>query len=168
LRESKAEMVVVVLLVLALIVITLVLQFRSVVKAAVVMLTVPLVLIASVIGLFVTVLSLRVHGHAGGDQPDWRARVQHDRAQRTNRAHARVGSAVGEALVKAGLSRLRPVLMTVLAVSGGLTPLFFGGGALWHPLTAVHIFGLLFAPVLTLVMLPTMYYVFCAKLKLIK
>lgn len=53
-------------------------------------------------------------------------------------------------------SRLRPVLMTVLAVFGGLVPLFFAGGALWHPLTAVHIFGLLFAPVLTLGMLPTM------------
>jgi multidrug efflux pump subunit AcrB len=56
----------------------------------------------------------------------------------------------------------------VLAVSGGLVPLFFAGGALWHPLTAVHIFGLLFAPCLTLGMLPTLYYVFCAKLKLIK
>ena len=46
--------------------------------------------------------------------------------------------------------------------------LFFAGGALWHPLTAVHIFGLLFAPCLTLGMLPTLYYVFCAKLKIIK
>ncbi len=72
-----------------------------------------------------------------------------------------------EALVKAGLSRLRPVLMTVLATSGGLFPLFLSGGALWHPLTAVHIFGLIFAPSLTLVMLPTLYYVFCAKLKII-
>jgi len=52
--------------------------------------------------------------------------------------------------------------------AGGLLPLFYAGGALWHPLTAVHIFGLLFAPVLTLGMLPTLYYVFCAKLKLIK
>jgi multidrug efflux pump subunit AcrB len=39
---------------------------------------------------------------------------------------------------------------------------------LWKPLTAVHIFGLLFATVLTLVVLPVLYYVFCAKLKLIK
>jgi multidrug efflux pump subunit AcrB len=42
------------------------------------------------------------------------------------------------------------------------------GGALWHPLTAVHIFGLLLATVMTLLMLPTLYYVFCAKLKFIK
>jgi multidrug efflux pump subunit AcrB len=168
LRESKAEMVTVVLLVLALIVITLVLQFRSVVKAAVVMLTAPLVLIASVIGLFVTsspfgfmamLAVISLIGVLVCNMIVLSEQIEHTRAQ---------GLPLEEALVKAGLSRLRPVLMTVLAVSGGLLPLFFGGGALWHPLTAVHIFGLLFAPVLTLVMLPTMYYVFCAKLKLIK
>ena len=65
-------------------------------------------------------------------------------------------------------ARLRPVLVTVLATVGGLIPLFLTGGALWHPLTAVHIVGLLLATVLTLVMLPTLYYVFCAKLKFIK
>jgi multidrug efflux pump subunit AcrB len=168
LRESKAEMVVVVLLVLALIVITLVLQFRSVVKAAVVMLTAPLVLIASVIGLFVTdspfgfmamLAVISLIGVLVCNMIVLSEQIEHTRAQ---------GLPLEEALVKAGLSRLRPVLMTVLAVSGGLLPLFYGGGALWHPLTAVHIFGLLFAPVLTLVMLPTLYYVFCAKLKLIK
>jgi multidrug efflux pump subunit AcrB len=83
--------------------------------------------------------------------------------------HARArGLPLEEALVQAGLARLRPVLVTVLATVGGLVPLFLTGGALWHPLTAVHIFGLLLATVLTLVMLPTLYYVFCAKLKFIK
>jgi multidrug efflux pump subunit AcrB len=168
LRNSKAEMVVVVLLVLALIIITLVLQFRSVVKAAVVMLTAPLVLIASVIGLFVTdspfgfmamLAVISLIGVLVCNMIVLSEQIEHTRAQ---------GLPLEEALMKAGLSRLRPVLMTVLAVSGGLLPLFYGGGALWHPLTAVHIFGLLFAPVLTLVMLPTLYYVFCAKLKLIK
>jgi len=78
------------------------------------------------------------------------------------------GLRLEEALVQAGLARLRPVLVTVFATVGGLIPLFLTGGALWHPLTAVHIFGLLLATVLTLVMLPTLYYVFCAKLKFIK
>jgi len=168
LRESKAEMVVVLLVSLALIIITLVLQFRSVIKAAVVMLTVPLVLIASVIGLFVTsspfgfmamLAVISLIGVLVCNMIVLSEQIEHTRA---------LGLPLEEALVKAGLSRLRPVLMTVLAVSGGLLPLFYGGGALWHPLTAVHIFGLLFAPVLTLVMLPTLYYVFCAKLKLIK
>jgi multidrug efflux pump subunit AcrB len=46
------------------------------------------------------------------------------------------GMPLEQALVQAGLTRLRAVLATV----GGLLPLFFTGGALWHSLTAVHIF----------------------------
>jgi multidrug efflux pump subunit AcrB len=168
LRKSKAEMVVILLVCLALIIGTLVLQFRSVVKAATVMLTAPLVLIASIIGLFVTnspfgfmamLAVISLIGVLVCNMIVLSEQIEHSREQ---------GLPLEEALVKSGLSRLRPVLMTVLAVSGGLVPLFFAGGALWHPLTAVHIFGLLFAPVLTLGMLPTLYYVFCAKLKLIK
>jgi multidrug efflux pump subunit AcrB len=168
LSKSKAEMVVILLVCLALIIGTLVLQFRSVVKAATVMLTAPLVLIASIIGLFVTsspfgfmamLAVISLIGVLVCNMIVLSEQIEHSREQ---------GLPLEEALVKAGLSRLRPVLMTVLAVSGGLVPLFFAGGALWHPLTAVHIFGLLFAPVLTLGMLPTLYYVFCAKLKVIK
>jgi multidrug efflux pump subunit AcrB len=168
LRKSKAEMVVILLVCLALIIGTLVLQFRSVVKAATVMLTAPLVLIASIIGLYVTdspfgfmamLAVISLIGVLVCNMIVLSEQIEHSREQ---------GLPLEEALVKSGLSRLRPVLMTVLAVSGGLVPLFFAGGALWHPLTAVHIFGLLFAPVLTLGMLPTLYHVFCAKLKLIK
>jgi multidrug efflux pump subunit AcrB len=168
LSKSKAEMRVVLLVSLALIVITLVLQFRSVIKAAVVMLTVPLVLIASVIGLFVTsspfgfMAMLAVISLIGVIVCNMIVLSEHIEHTRS------LGLPLEEALVKAGLARLRPVLMTVLATSGGLFPLFLSGGALWHPLTAVHIFGLIFAPVLTLGMLPTLYYVFCAKFKLIK
>ena len=78
------------------------------------------------------------------------------------------GVALKEALVQAGLVRLRAVLVTVLATVGGLLPLFYTGGALWHSLTAVHIFGLLLATALTLILLPVLYYVFCARLKWIK
>ena len=168
LRKSRAEMQTVLMVSLALIVITLVLQFRSVIKASVVMLTVPLVLIASVVGLFVTsspfgfmamLAVISLIGVLVCNMIVLSEQIEHTRSQ---------GLSLEEALVKAGLSRLRPVLMTVLATSGGLFPLFLSGGALWHPLTAVHIFGLVFAPSLTLVMLPTLYYVFCAKLKIIK
>jgi multidrug efflux pump subunit AcrB len=63
---------------------------------------------------------------------------------------------------------LRAVLATVLATVGGLVPLAVTGGALWKPLTAVHIFGLLGATVLTLVLLPVLYFLFCARFKLIR
>jgi multidrug efflux pump subunit AcrB len=40
------------------------------------------------------------------------------------------GMPLEQAHVKAGLARLRPVLVTVLATVGGLIPLFVSGGAL--------------------------------------
>jgi len=168
LRKNKAEMGLVMQISLVLIALTMVLQFSSVIKSVVVMLTVPLGLIGALLGLWVTgsplgfMALLAMVSLAG-------IMVSHIIVLSDFIEHARArGLPLEEALVQAGLARLRPVLVTVLATVGGLIPLFLTGGALWHPLTAVHIFGLLLATVLTLVMLPTLYYVFCAKLKFIK
>jgi multidrug efflux pump len=168
LRKSRAEMGLVMEISLVLIALTMVLQFKSVIKSVVVMLTVPLGLIGALLGLWIThsplgfMALLAMVSLAG-------VMVSHIIVLSDYIEHARArGLPLEEALVQAGLARLRPVLVTVLATVGGLIPLFLTGGALWHPLTAVHIFGLLFATVLTLVMLPTLYYVFCAKLKFIK
>ena len=168
LRKVQVEMGLVMQISLALIALTMVLQFSSVIKSVVVMLTVPLGLIGALLGLWVTgsalgfMALLAMVSLAG-------VMVSHIIVLSDFIEDARArGLPLEEALVQAGLARLRPVLVTVFATVGGLIPLFLTGGALWHPLTAVHIFGLLLATVLTLVMLPTLYYVFCAKLKFIK
>ena len=168
LRKNRSEMGLVMQVSLALIAMTMVLQFRSVIKSIVVMLTVPLGLIGALLGLAITgsplgfMALLAIVSLAG-------VMVSHIIVLSDFIEHARAqGLPLEQALVQAGLARLRPVLVTVLATVGGLIPLFLTGGALWHPLTAVHIVGLLLATVLTLLMLPTLYYVFCAKLKLIK
>ena len=75
------------------------------------------------------------------------------------------GMELQAALIQAGLVRMRPVLVTVLATAGGLVPLALTGGELWRPLTAVHICGLLVATVLTLFILPVLYYLFAARLR---
>ena len=77
----------------------------------------------------------------------------------TNQARRR-GMGVKEALMEAGVNRLRPVLLTTVTTIGGLFPLFmnFSGGAeFWQPLTGAVIFGLAFATLLTLVMIPVCY-----------
>jgi len=145
-----------------------VLQFRSVMKSLVVMLTVPLGIIGALLGLAISgsplgfTALLGIVSLAG-------VIVSHIivLSDFIEQARSR-GLPLEQALVQAGLARLRPVLVTVFATVGGLIPLFLTGGALWHPLTAVHIFGLLLATVLTLVLLPVLYYVFCAKLRFIK
>ena len=168
LRKNKAEMSLILQVCLALICFTMVLQFRSVIKSVVVMLTVPLALIGALLGLWITgsplgfMAMLAMVSLVG-------VMVSHIIVLSDYIEEARAqGLPLEQALVKAGLARLRPVLVTVFATVGGLIPLFISGGALWHPLTAVHIVGLLLATVMTLLMLPTLYYVFCAKLKVIK
>jgi len=86
---------------------------------------------------------------------------------------------VKEAIIKAGATRLRPVLLTAITTILGLYPLaigfnfnfftflsdldpqFFVGGdnaALWGPMAWTIIYGLTFATFLTLVVVPVMYW----------
>jgi len=67
------------------------------------------------------------------------------------------GIPIRGALVEAGLMRLRPVLVTVVATVLGLVPLALHGGPLWEPLCYVQIGGLTFATVITLVIVPCLY-----------
>lgn len=153
---------------LALITLAMVIQFNSVTKSMVVMLTVPLGLIGAFTGLAVTHTSLGFMAFIGIMSLSGVV-VSHIIVLSDFIEEARAeGMDLKEALVQAGLVRLRAVLVTVLATVGGLIPLNLTGGELWRPLTAVHIFGLLFATSLTLVALPVLYYIFCAKLRWIK
>jgi multidrug efflux pump subunit AcrB len=82
------------------------------------------------------------------------------------------GLEMTEALVRAGLVRFRPVMLTALTTMLGLLPMALGisvdfsemrlliGGssaAWWGPMAVAVIFGLAFATILTLVMVPTLY-----------
>jgi multidrug efflux pump subunit AcrB len=168
LKKGQADMGGVMLMSIILIALAMVLQFNSVPKAVVVLLTVPLGLIGAFVGLALThsplgfMALLGIVSLAG-------VIVSHIIVLSDFIEEARAeGIPLEQALVQAGLVRLRAVLVTVLATVGGLFPLFLSGGALWHPLTAVHICGLLLATILTLVLLPVLYFVFCARLKWIK
>ncbi|MBC7834282.1 MAG: efflux RND transporter permease subunit [Phycisphaerales bacterium] len=78
------------------------------------------------------------------------------------------GEPLRKAVVDAGLARLRPVLVTVLATVGGLIPLAMEGGPLWEPMCYVQIVGMLVATVVTLVLVPVLYVVFVEDLHLVR
>ena len=58
---------------------------------------------------------------------------------------------------KAGQVRFLPVLLTSITAIGGLTPLAFWGGALYAPLAAIIIGGLISSTLLSRVVTPAMY-----------
>lgn len=82
-------------------------------------------------------------------------------------AHER-GESLREALLDAGIVRLRPVMITVGATVLGLVPLAMHGGPLWEPLCYAQIGGLSIATFVTLILVPVLYSIFVLDLKLIR
>jgi len=167
LNKSQKEMQRVMSISLALIALAMVLQFRSLMKSVIVMLTVPLGLIGAFVGLATThaafgfMALIGIVSLAGVIVSHIIVLSDYIEEERA------AGVALEAALMHAALVRLRAVLATVFATVCGLFPLAFTGGELWQPLTAVHIFGLLFGTVLTLLLLPVLYFLF-ARWKWIK
>ncbi|HWQ36326.1 MAG TPA: efflux RND transporter permease subunit [Blastocatellia bacterium] len=78
------------------------------------------------------------------------------------------GEPLREALLDAGIARLRPVMITVGATIFGLIPLARNGGPLWEALCYAQIGGLLLANYVTKLLVPALYAIFVLDLKLIK
>ncbi len=138
----------------------LVFQFNSFRQAFVILATVPLAMLGVVFGLLIT-------GYKVGFLPfigvvSLTGIVVNDAIVLVDFANQARGRGLGvvEALLAAGKTRLRPVILTTLTTIGGLLPLAFnisGGGGFWAPLCWSIISGLAMALLLTLVVVPVLY-----------
>ena len=73
------------------------------------------------------------------------------------------GLPLRDALVRAGNTKMRPVLITTFTTILGIMPLIISSGTgseIQRPLGLVLVAGILFSTFLTLVVLPTIYSVF--------
>lgn len=75
------------------------------------------------------------------------------------------GEPFEQAVIDAGIIRLRPVLITVGATVLALFPLAMHGGPLWQPLCYAQIGGLTVATFITLLMVPVLYSITVLDLK---
>lgn len=76
------------------------------------------------------------------------------------------GMEMDEAIINAGAVRMRPVLMTAITTILGLLPLAIGfgtGAEMIRPVAIVCIGGLIYATLMTLVIIPVMYKIFARK-----
>jgi multidrug efflux pump subunit AcrB len=78
------------------------------------------------------------------------------------------GEPFEEAVIDAGIVRLRPVMITVGATVLALFPLALHGGPLWQPLCYTQIGGLCVATFITLLLVPVLYAIFVLDLKILK
>jgi len=68
------------------------------------------------------------------------------------------GHSVEEAAIAAAKRRMRPIFLTASAAAVGVVPMVASGSSLWGPMGSVICFGLMFALMLTLLVLPVLYY----------
>ena len=76
------------------------------------------------------------------------------------RTKEREGMSREDALMDAGRTRLRPILMTTFALIAGMIPVAIGmgeGGEFYQPLAVAIIGGTITSTLLTLLMIPTFY-----------
>jgi multidrug efflux pump len=78
------------------------------------------------------------------------------------------GAPLHEALLDAGILRLRPVLITVGATVIALFPLALHGGPLWEQMCYAQIGGLSVATFVTLLLVPVIYAIFVLDLKIVR
>ena len=76
------------------------------------------------------------------------------------------GMSIRLAVIDAGRSRLRPVVMTTLTTILGMVPMAVGSGQgseMWRPMGTAVIGGLTFSTILTLLFVPVLYCVFAGR-----
>ncbi len=141
----------------------LVLQFGTFRQALVILGSVPLALVGGTLGLFITgntfgftafIGMIALAGIVIKNAVVWVEFVETAVEQ---------GTPYVEAVISAGIARLRPILLTAGTTIGGLVPLALDGGVMWSPLAWTLIFGLAVSTLLTLVVIPVFYYLFIRK-----
>ncbi|MDW7550401.1 efflux RND transporter permease subunit [Pseudoalteromonas peptidolytica] len=142
------------------IIVLLVLQFNSFRRPAIIMLTIPLVVIGAVLGLTISGAFFSFTGLLGiyslvgiivNNGIVLIDRIDIERAQ---------GKDIDSALIDACMARARPILMTTLTTILGLIPMALFGGAMWYPMAVVIMGGLAVGSVLTLGFVPVLYRLF--------
>jgi multidrug efflux pump subunit AcrB len=159
-QQSFKEFLTVILIAIALVYFVMLATFKSFRLPLVILTAIPLALIGVALGLFITGTPFNVSSFMGllllVGLIVKNGILLIDVANRRRLE----GAGVHDALVAAGRTRLRPIVMTTFAAIGGLLPLAFGigsGSEMEQPLAIAVIGGLSTATAFTLVVIPVLY-----------
>jgi len=158
--RAMRQLTLVVFITIVIVFCLLVVSFRSMKHALLIIINIPLALAGGMMILFITGQTLSVPSIVGFVAligiavQDGIVLVNHMNRYRKS------GLDLQEAVILAGNNKLRPVLMTTFTTMLGLVPLAIRnvtGSEMQKPLAFVIMFGLLFSTLLTLVVLPALY-----------
>jgi multidrug efflux pump subunit AcrB len=135
-------------------------QFGSFLQPIAIMASLPLALIGVMVALLAWGSTLNVFSMIGlvmlMGLVTKNAILLVDRANQMRRQ----GMAVAESLIEAGITRMRPIIMTTMAMVFGMLPLalaFNDGGEIQAPMGRAIIGGVITSTILTLVVVPVLY-----------
>ncbi len=159
-QDSSGDILFAFLLALLLIYLVLSAQFESFIDPLIIMLTVPLAMAGAVLSLWIFGQTLNIFSEIGIISLIGLVSKNSILIVEFANHLQEKGMAVKDAIVEAAIERLRPILMTTLAMALGALPiaLAFGAGATSRKsLGIVIVGGLMFALILTLFVIPAIY-----------
>jgi HAE1 family hydrophobic/amphiphilic exporter-1 len=164
-EESFTDLGLLLILSIVLVYIVMASQFESFREPFIIMLSLPFAFTGVILALYITGITLNVISLIGGIMLVGivvkNAIVMIDF---TNLMRDR-GTRLTKAVILAGKSRLRPVLMTTFTTMLGMLPLALSqgeGSDMWRPMGVAIIGGLLFSTMVTLIFVPVIYSIFGA------
>ena len=159
-RESFLSMQFTLALAIFLVYLVMAAQFESIIHPFVILFTIPLALVGAVFALYLTGTTINVVVFIGAIML---AGIVVNNAivlvDLINQLRA-TGMAQRDAIIEAGSSRLRPILMTTATTTLGLLPMAIGfgdGAEVRAPMAITVIGGLLLSTALTLLVIPVVY-----------
>ena len=157
--ESFPEMVTALGISLVAIFITLLIQFRGVSEALIVMSAIPLALPGAVLGLIITNNPFGFTAFMG--LISLCGIVVRNAIILVDYINERMreGHSLEQAATEAGERRLRPIFLTTMAAAAGVLPMILSGSSLWSPLASVIAVGLIWSMFITLLVVPVLFVV---------
>ena len=160
-QESFSDLIALILVAILLVYLTMAAQFESFVMPIIIMVAIPFSFTGVFIALWLTGTSLSVNSLLGAFMLIGIA-VKNSiiLVDFTNLLRDR-GLRLFEALVQAGRSRLRPILMTATTTMLGMLPMAFStgeGSEQWAPIGISVTGGLFFTTIISLIIVPVAYY----------
>jgi hydrophobe/amphiphile efflux-1 (HAE1) family protein len=159
-QESAAAMGLALLLAVAFIYIVLASQFESFLEPVLIMLSLPLAIVGALLAMLVTGNNLGMPAMIGTVMLMGLVTKNAILLIDLTNQYVREGMSVEDAILKAGPIRLRPILMTTMAMILGMLPSAMGrgeGGEFRAPISIATIGGLITSTALTLIVVPVAY-----------
>ncbi len=162
-KESMSNLTFALVLSIILVFMVLAAEFESIIQPFVILLTIPLAVVGTILTFFILGKTLNMMAYIGiimlGGIAVSNAIILIDRINQLRQT----GLNKKDSIITAGSQRIRPILMTSLTTIFALIPLTIGIGesaSLRSPMALAVIGGLVTSTILTLIVIPCVYWVF--------